>query len=92
MEKQQLYKEIYKEIIDTYNTTLIGIPDDYDFLKKILDNPKKVERVFKASKHQFKASEFHAKCDGLKNTMTLIETEFGKIVGGYTSFEWTSKG
>ena len=29
------------------------------FLQQILNNPKRIERIFRASEHNFKASVFH---------------------------------
>jgi hypothetical protein len=33
-------------------------------------------------------SKWHEKCDHIPHTLTIIETEFGKVIGGYTSFGW----
>ena len=51
--------------------------------------PKKVERIFRASPN-FSVAEFHQKCDNKKDTLTLIRTEFGKTIGGYSHYEWNS--
>jgi hypothetical protein len=31
-------------------------------------------------------------CNNIGNTLTIIHTEFGKIIAGYTELEWTSFG
>ena len=56
----------------------------------LLQHPKKVKRIFRASDHEFKASSFHQHCDNKKDTLLLVKTEFGKIVGGFTHYPWTS--
>ena len=33
---------------------------------------------------------FHEKCDEVRNTLTLIRTEHGKTIGGFTFHGWTS--
>jgi hypothetical protein len=38
----------------------------------------------------FKSSDFHSKCDGRANTITLIETTKGYIFGGFTRIGWDS--
>jgi hypothetical protein len=34
--------------------------------------------------------DFHKKCDNIPDTFTLVETEYGKIIGGYTPLCWNS--
>lgn len=45
-----------------------------DFIKESLDYPKKLKLLFTASEHSFKASQFHAVCDSVPHTFTLVET------------------
>jgi len=47
--------------------------------------------LYRATRDGFGAKDFHLKCDGHSNTLTLLkakETEF--IFGGFTSVEWDS--
>lgn len=46
--------------------------------------------LFRASENNFSANEFHKKCDTFGDTITLIETEYGKVIGGYTPLAWNS--
>lgn len=46
--------------------------------------------IFRASEHGFMAAKFHEHCDGQKDTFTLIKTEFGKIIAGFTPVKWES--
>jgi hypothetical protein len=39
----------------------------------------------------FGASEFHSRCDGHRNTLTLILDTDGNIFGGFTPVEWESR-
>ena len=57
---------------------------------KSLSNPKRIQRIFKASEHGFKVSAFHERCDNKEDTLVLIKTEFGKVIGGFTHYPWTS--
>ena len=35
---------------------------------------------------------FHEQCDNRRDTLTLVRTEFGKTIGGYTHYPWESSG
>ena len=37
------------------------------------------------------AENFHTLCDNKGPTLTVVESEFGKRFGGYTSVPWTSE-
>jgi hypothetical protein len=64
--------------------------EQLQFLNTILNGPKKVELLFRASEHQFKIAAFHKQCDGIPNTLTLVRTEFGRTIGGFSSIPWDS--
>jgi hypothetical protein len=53
-----------------------------------LDNPRKVELVFRASENAFQGTLFHEKCDNIPHNLTIIRTEFDKIIAGYTPLTW----
>ncbi len=46
------------------------------------------EMLYRASENEFLASKFHEKCDNIPHTLVIVETEFGKVIGGFTSFVW----
>ena len=78
-----------KEIIDTnimkYNElNLIETGVKKNLNKKI----KKYTLLFRASNDGFSASNFHSKCDGKNNTVTLVKTSNGKRFGGFTDAAW----
>ncbi len=52
----------------------------------------KWELKYKASIDGFKASDFHANCDSIANTLTVIKSESGNVFGGFTEKEWHSRG
>jgi hypothetical protein len=49
---------------------------------------KAVELLYRASDNMFDIELFHLKCDNIPFTLTVCQTEFNKIVGGYTSIPW----
>jgi hypothetical protein len=51
---------------------------------------KKWRRLYRGSQDGFRASDFHRKCDGCANTVTLVLTTKGYVFGGFTSVPWES--
>jgi hypothetical protein len=46
------------------------------------------EMLYRASENEFLVSKWHEKCDNIPQTLTIIENEFGKVIGGYTLYAW----
>jgi len=46
--------------------------------------------LWRGSRDGFGADDFHSRCDGEKNTLTIIKTTTGFIFGGYTTQAWAS--
>ena len=59
------------------------------FIRCALSNPRQLRLLFRASEHGFKVAKFHEHCDNIENTLTLVRTEFGKTVGGFTKYKWS---
>ena len=49
-----------------------------------------LEIIMRGTRDGFSAKVFHELCDSKGPTVTLIESEAGKIFGGYTSLPWMS--
>ena len=58
------------------------------FLLSSLNHPRSLKLLFRASEHYFRAKAFHKKCDGVSDTVTLVKTEFGKVIAGYSHYQW----
>jgi hypothetical protein len=52
---------------------------------------KKWRLLYRGSQDGFRGSDFHKKCDGCANTVTVILTTKGYIFGGFTSVPWESR-
>jgi hypothetical protein len=48
--------------------------------------------LWRGSRDGFGISEFHSRCDGHSNTLTVILDTEGNIFGGFTPLEWASAG
>jgi hypothetical protein len=46
--------------------------------------------LWRGGRDGFGARDFHGRCDGHANTLTLIEDTNGNIFGGFTPLEWES--
>jgi hypothetical protein len=65
---------------------------DYDYIRSLFHKPalKSVSLLYRASENGHSVAEFHKRCDNIGDTMTILETEYGKIIGGYTPLAWNS--
>ena len=74
-------KEIYynKEIISFINDTIKG------YLKK---NISSVKLLYDAKLYGDSAQQFHENCNEHNNALVIIETDKGKIFGGFTTLSW----
>jgi hypothetical protein len=52
---------------------------------------KHFELLWRGSRDGFEAKEFHSRCDGHSNTLTIILDTKGNIFGGFTPLEWESR-
>jgi hypothetical protein len=53
---------------------------------------KKWKLIFRASKENFSAYQFHQKCDNQGPTIVIAKSSNGNIYGGYNSLSWISNG
>jgi hypothetical protein len=52
---------------------------------------KRFSLLWRGSRDGFSAKDFHSRCDGHANTLTLILDTKGDIFGGFTPIEWESR-
>jgi len=58
-----------------------------------VDRNKKWKLMYRASKHGFGSSQFHAKVDNKSGTtVSIIQSTMNHVFGGYTTIAWTSSG
>ena len=87
----QLREDISKkwQLREKYPESLILNQTMVDNLKQMF--PHKVtsfKPLFRASEEEFKAAKFHNKCDNVKGTIVIVESEFGKVFGGFNADTW----
>ena len=93
-EISNLTKEIHKIEDKTINSLIIRNDELYlieDEIKKLYNkNISKYELLFRASKDGYRSINFHKKCDGINNTVTLVKTTDRKRFGGFTDLSWNN--
>ena len=57
----------------------------YQLLSTKLDHIKRFQLLFRASDNEYSAEKFHEKCDNKEAILTIIESNWGNIFGGYVS-------
>ncbi|XP_078382537.1 uncharacterized protein LOC144665218 [Oculina patagonica] len=63
------------------------LPHLHRFLSTAVGNDSQWLLCYRASLHGWDASTFHSRCDGKKNTVTIIEKD-SYVFGGYTDIPW----
>ena len=48
------------------------------------------ELKYQGTRDGFKSTDFHKKCDGIRNTLTVVKTMNGNIFGGHAEKPWHS--
>jgi hypothetical protein len=70
-----------------WNSAIVtGFPKIFDEFKQ-----KQFTLLWRGSRDGFGAREFHKRCDGHPNTLTVILDTDGNIFGGFTPVEWDSR-
>jgi hypothetical protein len=69
-------------------THSVIVPDFPEILNEIRGNGWTL--LYRGTEHGFGSSDFHSKCDGKANTITIILTTKGFIFGGFTPVAWDS--
>ena len=50
--------------------------------------PKNLNLLYRATTHNFTASEFHTRCDNKKPTLVVIKNDQDQVFGGFTKQTW----
>jgi hypothetical protein len=48
--------------------------------------------LYRGSQNGYTSSAFHQRCDTSKNTITVVQNDHGKIIGGYSNHTWNGTG
>jgi hypothetical protein len=84
--------------VEQLKTWTLKVPGRFDSLI-VWDLPplfdefrgKRVVLLWRGSRDGFRAKDFHGRCDGHANTLTLILDTDGNVFGGFTPLSWESR-
>lgn len=90
------FNESSIRIFNAINSKIFKSHNEITFInsgiQKSLNKPiKNMELIYRASRDGDNSKNFHSKCDGKSNTLTVIKTSVGKRFGGFTAGEWSSE-
>jgi hypothetical protein len=57
-----------------------------------ITNSLRGKLLYRATRDGFGAQEFHSRCDGKRNTITIIMNDQNFVFGGYGAMPWNSSG
>jgi len=79
-----LFKVFESTIMDSYLQSKL-----VDLCEFPID--QKWELKYRGTRDGLKAADFHARCDGIANTLTVVKATTGYIFGGFAEKAWHSK-
>ena len=101
IEDKNLNDKVEKDMKDLLQQVRKGIAigsqiikyDEFNFIesavrKHMSKNVKFFRLLYRGSRNGFRAQDFHEKCDGVKNTITVIQARNGRRFGGFTHAKW----
>ena len=91
--KKQLYDRFVNNKINKFggNNLISKMNEEQqNLLLSTLKQPTELKLLFRASEHGFSVNAFHAKCDGIENTVTIVRTEHGNTIAAFTKYPWKS--
>lgn len=83
---EKLRKSFQNEMMSFRDFQWIG-----EVLQKKLSKTPKLSVLYNMDRDGFTAASFHKNCDGKGATLTVVLTEGGKLLGGFTSKPWRSE-
>jgi hypothetical protein len=76
-----------------FDSLTIKSEADQDMLKKLIsEKPSKLTILYRGSRDGFKTTDFHSKVDQAERTISVIESNYGKVFGGYSDQPWSGHG
>jgi hypothetical protein len=80
----------YEKFVDSSKLIDKNDKERMNFIHQALNMPSRLELLFRASEHYFEAHKFHQVCDGIPHTFSVIRTQYGKTLAGYTPVSWNA--
>ena len=85
------YFQIGLGFVGVLDTTInMSISEVHSFLDGTLTTTNKLSLIFRGSRDGFTAAAFHDKCDGVADTITIIQDTSGNVFGCENGFQWNT--
>lgn len=88
-ENRNIIKSISK-LPEYQNKSKIILNSEINLLKEWIGKEFIMELIYSSDIHPKNVRFFHDKCDNIRHTITVVESEYGRRFGGYTKLEWRS--
>ena len=81
-------------LTDPFSSQILTGRQPFELLKLCeLSSKTKWKLLYRGSQHGFSPNDFHSRCDGFNNTLTIIKAESTEFIfGGFNSECWDSSG
>jgi len=80
------------ELLDPKLDSVIIKSEENNKFFSLINEKGKWKRLYRASSDGFQITRFHAKCDGIPNTLTIIKSTLGYVFGGFSPLSWDQSG
>ena len=87
--------ETKKVVVTGFDSNILTTSSEASDLLKVceFDSNRKLTLVYRASRDGFSTEQFHAKCDKIPKTLSIIKArDSGNVFGGYTQCTWNHSG
>ena len=84
-----LVEKLPKSLIENIDSSILS-QLEFTFLFELCNFGlnSKWRQIYRATRDGFSTSDFHSKCDGQSNTLTIIKSTNGNVFGGFTTKPW----
>ena len=90
---EQNKSKLLSTVLGTLDTSILSNQQMKDLMSLCRFPPdQRWKLLYRATTDGFGATDFHSKCDGYKNTLTIIKSIDGNVFGGFTEEDWDGNG
>ena len=80
-----------KSLMSEMDTQILSTTEQFDLLNFIGFRDKIFRLAYRASRDGWRGYDFHDHCNFIPNTLTIVKTTTGYILGGFVELWWSSR-
>jgi hypothetical protein len=90
LESNDLKQAAVKRLPNTMNYSFILTSTEMQKIYALggFSSGQEFNLLYRATRDGFSAADFHSKCDGYLNTLTIVKSSNGYVFGGFTTRSW----